>query len=270
MRKRVWSCIIAAALLACLPGCCVSHDWAEATCTQPETCSKCGKEQGAALGHAWEAATCAQPKTCKACGEEKGEALGHDVIEWTVTTEATCTEPGEEIGTCSRCGETVRQETALKEHTPGDWVITEYPTETAKGTQVKYCTVCQQEVETQEFEMSADEMAELYKGRCETIAYDTLSRSPDDYKGKLVKFSGRILQVCAEAESSLFYSTYRVATNGRYDDVVYLRLSNYGSGQRILEDDYITFYGSYDGLFSYKTVLGATLTIPQITARYYE
>ena len=270
MKKRVWRGVIAAALLACLTGCCVSHDWTAADCTHPETCSKCGKEQGEPLGHTWEEAGCTQPETCKTCGETRGEALGHDVAEWTVTTEATCTEPGEESGTCSRCGETVRQETALKEHTPGDWVITVYPTETEKGTQVKYCTVCQQEVESQELEMSAEEAAALYKERCESIAYDTISRSPDDYKGKLVKFSGWVVQVCSEAKSSLYYSTYRVATSGRYDDIVYLRVSNYGSGQRILEDDYITFYGSYDGLFSYETVMGASLTIPQVTAPYYE
>lgn len=72
------------------------HSWRPATCTEPETCSVCGKTQGAALGHRWAAADCTEPKTCLRCGETDGAALGHD---WTA---ATCTEP--EI--CSRCGET--------------------------------------------------------------------------------------------------------------------------------------------------------------------
>ena len=42
------------------------HDWADATCTAPKTCSKCGATDGAALGHtpkadvAYECATCGE------------------------------------------------------------------------------------------------------------------------------------------------------------------------------------------------------------------
>lgn len=85
-------------LLICgiLSGCCVSHDWQEATCTIPKTCSKCEKIEGEALGHTWVEATCTEPKTCSTCGETEGEALGHTWIE------ATCIEPK----SCSVCGET--------------------------------------------------------------------------------------------------------------------------------------------------------------------
>ena len=72
------------------------HSWHPATCTEPETCSICGKTQGAALGHTWTAATCTEPKTCSRCGKTDGAALGH---LWTA---ATCTEPK----ACLRCGET--------------------------------------------------------------------------------------------------------------------------------------------------------------------
>ena len=74
----------------------ILHDWQEATCTGPKTCSVCGKTEGEALGHTWEEATCIKPKTCNVCGGTEGEALGHD---WK---EATCTEPK----TCSVCKET--------------------------------------------------------------------------------------------------------------------------------------------------------------------
>lgn len=81
-----------------LTGCCLSHDWQEATCTTPKTCAKCGEIKGEASGHDWQEATCTEAKTCSVCGETEGEALGH-----TVTGEATCTEPA----ICSVCGETV-------------------------------------------------------------------------------------------------------------------------------------------------------------------
>ncbi|MDD6268831.1 MAG: SH3 domain-containing protein [Oscillospiraceae bacterium] len=74
----------------------LGHDWNEATCTEPEICKVCGEEQGKALGHKWIDATCLEPETCSVCGETKGKALGHS---WTA---ATCLKPK----TCSICGET--------------------------------------------------------------------------------------------------------------------------------------------------------------------
>ncbi len=75
-----------------------SHDWNDATCTEPKICKICGSEDGEALGHSydnacdtdcnvcgatrevshdWNDATCTEPKTCKVCGSVDGEALGH-------------------------------------------------------------------------------------------------------------------------------------------------------------------------------------------------
>ena len=79
-----------------LTGCCLKHEWEEATCEDPKTCVKCGKTEGEALGHEWEKATCEEPKTCERCGETKGEPLGHEWIE------ASCEAPK----TCKRCKKT--------------------------------------------------------------------------------------------------------------------------------------------------------------------
>ena len=79
-----------------LSGCCLPHDWQDATCVEPKTCSKCGKTKGKALGHTWIDATCTEPKICSVCGETEGDPLGHD------TTPADFEHPE----TCKRCGET--------------------------------------------------------------------------------------------------------------------------------------------------------------------
>ncbi|MCM1135447.1 MAG: hypothetical protein NC400_07705 [Clostridium sp.] len=97
MRKKIVTGMLAAALIFIMTGCCLSHDWQEATCTEPKTCSKCGETEGEALGHTWEEATCTEPKTCGVCKETEGEALGHNL------SEATCWE----AAVCSVCGETV-------------------------------------------------------------------------------------------------------------------------------------------------------------------
>ena len=76
------------------------HDWVDANCTTPKTCSKCGATEGEALGHDWEIiseeeATCTADGSttyeCAACGEDKVEAtpaLPHDYVD----------------GVCSVCG----------------------------------------------------------------------------------------------------------------------------------------------------------------------
>lgn len=56
------------------------HEWIDATCTQPQTCSKCGKTEGEALGHIpgdWEegtpdpvSATVEYYQVCQVCGEK--------------------------------------------------------------------------------------------------------------------------------------------------------------------------------------------------------
>ncbi len=94
--KRMLLIAFAMMVLLSLSGCCIRHDWVEATCEVPKTCSKCGKTEGEALGHEWVEATCEAPKTCSRCGKTEGEALGHKWVE------ATCENPK----TCSVCGKT--------------------------------------------------------------------------------------------------------------------------------------------------------------------
>lgn len=294
--KKSFVLLTVAALCFALTACACDHEWEDANCTTPKTCSECNETKGDALGHkwvnatcenakycsvcetsegeplghAWSNATCTTAQTCSTCQKTKGAALGHKPGEWTVKTEATCSEVGTETSVCSVCQETITQEIAKLDHTPGEWEITKEPTENTEGTQTKKCKVCGEEVESQKFTLSAEEIKQRYKNSCQRISYDSLSRTPDNYKGSRIKFSGYVVQVCSEASSSLYYSTYRVATSGRYNNVVYIKVDNYGSGSRILEDDYITFYGESDGLYSYTTVMGSTLTIPSITVAYID
>ena len=104
------------------------HDWVDATCTAPKTCSKCGETDGEANGHTEEivagtAATCTEDgltdgKKCSVCGVTTVEqtaiaALGH--TEETVAGKAaTCTEAGMTDGkNCSVCGVITVEQTAI-------------------------------------------------------------------------------------------------------------------------------------------------------------
>lgn len=77
--NKSWLCAATALLLmGLLMGCQCSHQWKEADCVTPKTCSKCDLAEGEALSHQWQDASCMQAKTCSLCGEEEGNILAHD------------------------------------------------------------------------------------------------------------------------------------------------------------------------------------------------
>ena len=93
MKKRIIIPLLISTLS--LSGCCLfSHDFAEATCTTPSTCTKCGEIQGEALGHTFTDATCTEAKTCSVCNFAEGNPLEHQWLEATT----------ENPKTCDRCG----------------------------------------------------------------------------------------------------------------------------------------------------------------------
>ena len=121
------------------------HSWKEPTCTEPETCSACGRTRGEPLGHEWKQATCTEPETCDRCGDTKGEALGHDVTSWETVKKATCTHKGKREGACTRCGEIQTRTTKRKDHTFGDWATVKEATCTEEGVSKRTCTACGKE-----------------------------------------------------------------------------------------------------------------------------
>lgn len=98
MKKKMLLAMLGTILLLA-SGCCIKHDWKDATCTKPMTCRECGKTKGDDRGHDWVDATCTEPKTCEECGKTKGEAIGHDAED------ATCTRPS----VCMVCGQTLHE-----------------------------------------------------------------------------------------------------------------------------------------------------------------
>lgn len=105
-----------------------------------------------------------------------------------------------------------------------------------------------------------------YKNEKEAIGYDTgityeqLARTPDEYEGEKVKFSGKVIQV---VESSM--DTYlRLAVDGDYKNILYVEYFSEITDKRILEDDYVTIKGQSMGLYTYKSTAGKLVTIPHI------
>ena len=88
--KRFALLLYITGLFLLLAGCGCNHEWIEATCTEPKTCSVCGETEGAPLGHTWSEATCTEPKTCALCGITSGRANGHDWESATASRPKKC------------------------------------------------------------------------------------------------------------------------------------------------------------------------------------
>ena len=97
-------------------------------------------------------------------------------------------------------------------------------------------------------------------------SYDQLARNPDTYKNQKIKISGKVLQ--AEYDDDICYA--RIAMNNNYDTVVFVTYSSDLLSYRLLEDDKVTVYGVSYGVYSYKAVSGATITIPWLNADMIE
>ena len=93
------------------------------------------------------------------------------------------------------------------------------------------------------------------------IGYENLHRYNEDHIGKIVFFSGEVIQVRHISSDSY---VLRVDVNPERFETSALYV-NY-VGPRILEDDNVTIYGEVVGIKDYKAISGAQISIPEINA----
>lgn len=96
------------------------------------------------------------------------------------------------------------------------------------------------------------------------ITFDQIARTPDDYEGRKIEFTGKVLQVMEDDD----YTEIRLSVDGDYDNVILVDVdSDIMNGSRILEDDLVTVYGVSDGKTTYESTSGTNITIPAMTAK---
>jgi uncharacterized membrane protein YcgQ (UPF0703/DUF1980 family) len=106
--------------------------------------------------------------------------------------------------------------------------------------------------------------SELQK-KADTPLMDNVARTPGKYEGKLIKFTGEVLQVQQSGNNYVLrVSAINWSDRGNQDVWVSYRTT----GARPLEDDYVTVVGVMTGMKTYTTVLGSSKTIPAVTALY--
>lgn len=133
----------------------------------------------------------------------------------------------------------------------------------AESRKIEADRIIQESIQAEEAAREAEEQAKAEKEKqgYETgITFEQLARTPDDYKDEKVKFTGTVLQVLDDD----FIGNIRLAVNGDYNQVILLTYFPSIVSQRILEDDNITIYGTSDGITSYESTIGKTISLPSV------
>lgn len=163
-----------------------------------------------------------------------------------------------------------------KEEVSG-WKITKPATLQAEKTSditVEYSINNQTYFEPLSVTCTTEISLEQFKAECKSIPYQELARNPDNYKDSKIICTGEIIQIVQGEGVLSNYVNMRInITRGDYgiwNDTVYV-IYKYKDGEsKFLEDDIVNLYGTYTGLYSYKSVLGGTVTIPGINAKHIE
>jgi len=112
-----------------------------------------------------------------------------------------------------------------------------------------------------------------YIDRCQTISYEKLARNPDSYKGDYFTFVGEVIQVVEYGKNvQLRVNVTEYEVYGTYfsKDTIFVTTKLPDNGRRILEKDIIRLYGICEGLYTYTTIWGSSVSIPGIYAEYWE
>lgn len=112
---------------------------------------------------------------------------------------------------------------------------------------------------------SAKENKSSYIEKCETLDYTSIQRNPDSFKGKYVKTSGKVIQV-----SNGWFNSVTLRVEDSSNNIWYVTYTYEENESQIIYGDNINIYGKSDGVTTYTSILGSSVTIPSIKAEYID
>lgn len=133
------------------------------------------------------------------------------------------------------------------------------------------------EKQKEEKEVAEKENRDNFINSCEEYVYKDVARNPNSYKNKKAKFRGKVIQVM-ENDNDVTYRINVTAVENKYmpggyiwEDTIYVDYTRKNENEsRVLEEDIIVVYGNLNGLMTYETVLGNSVSIPWLKAEYVE
>ena len=93
-------------------------------------------------------------------------------------------------------------------------------------------------------------------------SYNDAMRYPERYEGSQISIYGRVVQKMVNGDRV----TLRVATSWSWDNVYYVTYNQSDIEVAVIEDDYVTIYGTSTGCYTYTALMGNEITIPSMEA----
>lgn len=136
----------------------------------------------------------------------------------------------------------------------------EEETTTHKKNKTEYATTSEDATTAEDITESSERQTYSDSDYKTGITFDNISRNPKDYEGKLVYFTGEVVQLMEGDDENQI----RLAVDGDYDKMILIGYDPEITTSRILEDDNIEIYGMSVGIFQYESVFGQTISIPAV------
>jgi hypothetical protein len=109
------------------------------------------------------------------------------------------------------------------------------------------------------------------KKMAQQLPYDSVAREPKKFAGTMVVFEGRVWKVLEDANGKDVLLQLAVTPGLIWKDNMWVYYQKrVPTEPRILEGDVVRFWGEYTGLKSYKSVLGASITVPRVVTHIVE
>lgn len=121
-----------------------------------------------------------------------------------------------------------------------------------------------------EEEPTTEEIEQQEKDASVDVSYEDLARNPDSMTGQMVHMTAHITYIYGDVHDSVGCSagmTYD-ETFEMWNDEIYL-LVPYDDGTRVLEDDVIEIWGTYEGLSNNTDFMVSTNSAPYIEVKYW-
>ena len=109
-----------------------------------------------------------------------------------------------------------------------------------------------------------------YKSQCKTLKYKDIARTPDKYVGEKATFKGNVIQAVENGNDVTLRVDVTAEEFSTDSDIIFVNYTKKKSNEpRILENDTIELWGNLNGIKTYKSTLGAQISIPQLDLEYY-
>ena len=105
-----------------------------------------------------------------------------------------------------------------------------------------------------------------YKSQCTSISYNDLAHSTEKFVNKKVAITGQVVQVQESGNLVILRVNMTKDQYGVYEDTIWVNYTMKSGNSHIIENDVINIWGSVKGRRTYSTILGSSMTIPEINA----